>query len=171
MLPDAIFIVDQGFCDVKCHLESKEFRVLMPALKGARHQLTTCESNESRFITKIRWTIEAVHGMIKQKNRLFNQKFNKMLPKIGVLYRSASFLLNKFRKRLNSDDQISSEVVEHMIAQKDIENTLAIIKRIEVEENSWLRKRPPFQNISSSDLLNIPELRETDLKILFTGTY
>ncbi|KMQ85970.1 hypothetical protein RF55_11319 [Lasius niger] len=90
-----------------------------------------------------------------------------MLPKVGVFYRIASFLLNQFGKRLNSDDQISSEVVERMIAQKDIENTLAIM----VEENGWFRKRLPFQNISSSDLLNFPELTETDLKILFTGTY
>lgn len=51
--------------------------------------------------------------------------------------------------------------------RKDIENTLAIM----VEKNGWFRKRLPFQNISSSDLLNFPELTETDLKILFTGTY
>ena len=106
--------------------------------------------------------------MIKQKNRLLDQKFdNKMLHKVGVLYRIASFLLNQFGKRLNSDDQISSEVVERMIAQKNFENTLAIV----VEENGWFRKRLLFQNISSCDLLNFPELTETDLKILFTITY
>lgn len=132
MLPGDIFVVDRGFHDVKCHLEFKGFQVLMPALKGARHQLTTCESNESRFVTKIRWVVEAVHGMIKQKNHLLDQKFdNKMLSKVGVLYRIASFLLNQFGKRLNSDDQISSEVVERMIAQRDMENTLAIM----VEKN------------------------------------
>lgn len=42
----------------------------MPALKGKRNQLSTKESNQSRFVTKVRWVVEAIHGIIKQKYRL-----------------------------------------------------------------------------------------------------
>lgn len=49
-----IMILDRGFRDVKAELELKKIRVLMPALKGKRKQLTTKESNESRYVTKIR---------------------------------------------------------------------------------------------------------------------
>ena len=38
------------------------YKVLMPAMKDKRNQLTTQESNDSRFATKIRWPVETVHG-------------------------------------------------------------------------------------------------------------
>ena len=50
---DKLFL-DRGFRDAKDVLESKDFNVLMPALKGKRKQLTTEEANQSRFVTKIR---------------------------------------------------------------------------------------------------------------------
>lgn len=62
-----IFIVDRGFRDVKAYLEEDGYNVLMPALKGKRSQLSTEESNESRFVTKLRWVVEAIHGFIKKK--------------------------------------------------------------------------------------------------------
>ena len=37
---------------------------------------------------------------------------------------------------------------------------------IEIEKNGWLRKKTVFQNISSHDLLEFPELTEKEL-ILF----
>ena len=59
--------LDRGFRDAKDVWESKGFTVLMPALKGKRNQLTTKEVNQSRFVTKIRWSVESVSGIIKQK--------------------------------------------------------------------------------------------------------
>ncbi|CAH2100483.1 unnamed protein product [Euphydryas editha] len=80
--PGDVFVVDRGFRDVQAHLEDKGYQVLMPALKGKRNQLMTTESNASRYVTKIRWVVEAVHGMLKQKYHLLDQKFdNKMLPR------------------------------------------------------------------------------------------
>lgn len=163
-----IMILDRGFRDVKAELELKKIRVLMPALKGKRKQLTTKEPNESRYVTKIRWTVEAVHGILKQKYRLLEHKLdNKMLPKIGTYFRIASFLNNQFGKRLQSDAEFSSEIIERMKTRKDVENTLAA----DAEEKGWLRKKLVFQNISSEDILDFPEMTIKDLKILFTGTY
>lgn len=79
-----ICIVDRGFRDVKDYLEERGYTVLMPALKRKRSQLTTAESNESRKVTKVRWVVEAVHGIIGQKNKLLHHKLdNKLLPKVG----------------------------------------------------------------------------------------
>ena len=59
-----IFVLDRGFRDVVQDLEAKGFKVLKPALKGKRPQLTTKEANSSRFVTKIRRVVEAVHSII-----------------------------------------------------------------------------------------------------------
>ncbi|CAH2088785.1 unnamed protein product [Euphydryas editha] len=168
MKPGDIFILDRGFRDVKGYLESKQFTVLMPALKGKRKQLTTQESNDSRFVTKLRWVVESVHGMIKQKNALLDNDFdNKMIPKIGPYYRIAAFLHNQFSKRLISDVNITDDILQRMIDRKNTENTLAE----EVETKGWFRKKLPFEDISEADILDFPELTENQLKILFSGTY
>uniref|UniRef100_A0A1B6DD45 Transposase IS4-like domain-containing protein n=1 Tax=Clastoptera arizonana TaxID=38151 RepID=A0A1B6DD45_9HEMI len=65
---DDIILVDRGFRDVIVHLEELGFKVLMPALKGKRNQLTTSESNESRFVTKTRWVVEAVYMALLNKS-------------------------------------------------------------------------------------------------------
>ena len=44
--------------DVKEKLKEQNFKVLMTALKGKRKQLSADESNESRFVTNIRWAVE-----------------------------------------------------------------------------------------------------------------
>ena len=137
----------------------------MPALKGKRKQLTTRESNDSRYVTKMRWAVEAVQGILKQKYRLLDHKLdNKLLPNIGTYFRIASFLNNQFGKRLQSDIEFASEIIERMKARKDVENTLAV----EAEEKGWFRKKLVFQSIASEDVLDFPEMTERDLKILFT---
>ncbi|KAL6419499.1 hypothetical protein ACFW04_014694 [Cataglyphis niger] len=84
-------------------LEHENFRVLMPALKGKRKQLSTEESNESRFVIKICWSVEFVHGVLKQKYQLLDYKIDKLIPKIRSYFRIASFLNNTFGKRFHSD--------------------------------------------------------------------
>ncbi|CAH2100482.1 unnamed protein product [Euphydryas editha] len=124
--PGDVFVVDRGFRDVQAHLEDKGYQVLMPALKGKRNQLMTTESNASRYVTKIRWVVEAVHGMLKQKYHLLDQKFdNKMLPRVGSFYRIASFLHNQYNKRLSSDAEYFDEIVEMMESRNNTDNTLA----------------------------------------------
>jgi len=137
-------------------------------LKGKRKQLSTKESNQSRFVTKIRWAVESVHGVLKQKYRLLDHKIdNKLIPKVGVYFRIASFLNNTFGKRLQSDVEIVDEIVQRMHDQKDMENTLAV----EAEEKGWFRRKLLFQSITTNDLLDFPEMTERDMKVLFTGSY
>lgn len=83
----------------------------MPALKGKRKQLSTEESNESRFVTKIRWAVKSVHGCIKQKYRILDHKLdNKLLAKVGSFFRITSFLNNMFGKRLHSDVEMFDNI-------------------------------------------------------------
>lgn len=125
MCPRDIFVLDRGFRDIVPYLETKGFKVLMPTLKGNRKQLTCQEANESRYVTKIRWPVEAVHGMIKQKNKLLDNVINnKILPKTGSLYRIASYLLNVFGKRLTSDATTTEEVHNRFHNMRNIGNTL-----------------------------------------------
>lgn len=120
-----IFVLDRGVRDIKKKLEETEFRVLMPALKGKRKQLTTEESNNSRFVTKIRWVVKSIHVVIKQKCLLLNHKIdNKLLPKVESYFRIAWFLNNIFGKRLNSDVDNFGDILQRMKSQNSVKFSL-----------------------------------------------
>lgn len=68
----------------------------MPACKGGnRAQLTTEEANAWRFVTKVRWTVEAVNDAIGQKYKLLrNVLNNKLLSSVKLLCKIAGTRLN-----------------------------------------------------------------------------
>ena len=68
---------------------------MIHALKGKRKQLSTEESNKQRLVTKIRWVLEAVQGILKQNYHLLDHKIDsKFVPNNGIYLRLASFLNN-----------------------------------------------------------------------------
>ena len=140
----------------------------MPVLKGKRPQLSTAEANESQFVTKSRCPVEAVHGILGKKYRLLHVQFqNKMLRDAGTYCKIACFLNNCFGKRLNSDLDMADDIIARMQSMKNKDNVLAA--RIETENLS--RRKVPFCQLTSADLLDFPELTERELVVFFTGTY
>ena len=104
--------VDRGFRDVKKELERREYVVCMAVCKGAQAQLTAAQVNQSRFVTKLRRAVEAVHGILKQKYRFSNHRIdNHLLLKVGVLFRIVSHLNNVYGKRLSSNQNMFDVVV------------------------------------------------------------
>lgn len=116
----------------------------------------------------MRWVVEAVHGILGQKYKLLHHQLdNKLLPTIRTYFRIACFLNNKFGKRLDSDSENKFEILKQIESQSSVENTLANI----IETENWNRKRVIFQQLSSRDLNDFPEMTENDLKVFFTGSY
>lgn len=166
--PNDIFIVDRGFRDSVDLLQSKGYTVLMPALKGNRPQLTTEEANESRRVTKLRWVVEAVHGAIAQKYRLLHNSLdNKFIPKLKVLCKIVGFLQNKYGQRFNSHGDNNDEVLEYMESRMSVVNTLSE----EVIIQKWNRRKSAFQQLTSSEILDFPQLSKQQLAVFFTGSY
>lgn len=164
-----VFILDRGFRDIVDTLKEKGYMVLMPSLKGKRNQLTAEESNYSRFVTKLRWVVESVHGIIAQKYRLLHNQFrNNMLQNAGLYCKIANCLQNLFGKRLNiMDDDKTRIIIERMKHKKSNVNALAE----KISADNLNRKSVPFEEMSSEKVLDFPELTLEDLEIFFTGSY
>ena len=71
------FIVDRGFRDCVEFVQSLDLIIKMPAfMKKGFKLLSIEEANSSRIVTKVRWAVEAIHGIIKKKWRYLSTKIN-----------------------------------------------------------------------------------------------
>ena len=88
---------------------------MIPAIKGKRKQLTTQESNDPRFVTRIRRIVEAAHGWIAQKCELLQHQFrNQLLSEAGTYCRIASLLYYLKGKRWNILDDEAEAIIYRM---------------------------------------------------------
>ena len=165
---DDIFIVDRGFRDAIDDLKSLGFRVLMPAMRANRKQVPADEANESRRVTKLRWVVEAVHGVVKQKFRLLHNTLdNKLLPKVKLLWDVAGYLHNRYGRRVWASDTMTAEQIRNINLHMETVNELGE----QVEKERWGKRPTTCQKISSADLNDFPKLTEQQLLILITGPY
>ena len=78
-------------------MQSLGLDVTMPPFLDHRRQFTTQESNESRCITKIPWTVEAVNRRIKEFKYFANTVQNSSLMYLQDDLSIACALINCFR--------------------------------------------------------------------------
>ncbi|CAF1094076.1 unnamed protein product [Brachionus calyciflorus] len=153
-----IFIFDRGFRDVIDSLKTKyKFQVMMPCfLPKEQKQFTSHEANQSRLCTKIRWVIEAVNGMLKGSFRSLDIRVeNKSLTHYLIDFRIAGVLLNRFHKRLVSDDKYALEMATKMFENKDKSNEL-----MEIVLEQRLNRKSQLKELENLDeeLVEFPKL-------------
>ena len=122
--PNDCFVVDRGFRDVVKKVKSLGYDIKMPSLKMSGSQLSTAEANASRMVTKIRWVVECVHGILKMKWKSLNTFKNQSLAKVKPLFSIAGSLHNLYGKKLLCDVGREEEVAEKIMERQSIENVL-----------------------------------------------
>ena len=91
-------ICDRGFRDVIQSLSDLGYEVKSPVyLNKFQNQHNTEKANESRLVTKVRWTVESYHSRMKKWRILSDRVENQFLPKIGDIVKIVSAALNAFR--------------------------------------------------------------------------
>ena len=88
-------------------------QVHLPAfLSKKESQLSTQDADTSRFVTKLRWVVEVINTFLKNSFQALKQVPNKSLPHTHEDYRIAGALINKFFKRLISDQNGDEEIIK-----------------------------------------------------------
>lgn len=166
--PEDLLVLDRGFRDSLDTLQEYNLVPKMPSLLRSGSQLDTLSANESRLVTKIRWVVESVNGMIKQWKMLGQVIPNTQIPYIGDYVRIVSALCNAYKpprkQAASADDQI---IAQRMLALSKKENTLQ--KR--VESNGWNRKTVIWEELVAESLEDFPQLTMEDLRRVTIGVY
>jgi len=123
------------------------------------------EANNSRLITKIRWVIEALNGLIKQWKYFSNVVPNKNIPFIEKDFKIVCSLINRFYSdRVKSDVEKESLMANNMLSKLNQKNTL----KDEVESIKTTKRQNVHEN---PRLISFPSLSEEYLLDLSFGTY
>ena len=167
MLPNPVFVVDRSFRDCLKFLEDLGFISKMPHFfkKGSQHSVN--EANESRLVTKVRWVVEAINGLIKTW-KAFNNVFpNIQIPYIGDYVRIVCAICNAFRPRRIRDNPDDNLIAERMLRLASQPNHL----RERVEEKRWAKKKASWLPITQESLPDFPRLTLDELRYITLGVY
>uniref|UniRef100_T1K796 DDE Tnp4 domain-containing protein n=1 Tax=Tetranychus urticae TaxID=32264 RepID=T1K796_TETUR len=169
--PGDFFILDRGFRDCISFLRSKDFNAYMPAYKPSRaSQLSTDGANKTRKVTKVRYVIECMNGLMKGQFRMIREVLpNKSLHKLDAILRVCCALVNAFHQRIESDVGYQTQIAETILSREGKENLFAKM----VEEKGMHRLRTDFElkNIDEVHTWFSSEITMDDLYFLAAGTY
>lgn len=134
---NTIFVIDRGFRDCLKFLENLGLVSKMPHFLQQGSQHSTTEANESKLVTKVRWIVEAINGLIKTWKALNYVFPNSQIPYIGDYVRIVCALCNAFRPSRIHDNPDDHLIAERMLRLASQPNRLQ--KRVEKED--WTRKK------------------------------
>ena len=178
LVKNDVIVLDRGFRDVLHTLKSvhgvipkipacmfsslflfliMSFHLILQGLANKSVQLTRLQANETRLVTKIRWVIEDVNGVLKQSFRAFDGTIqNKMLTHIMNDLRIACSLVNCFFTRKISDEedgvQIAYEMKEKVSLKNDLERYLS------------KKSTTKFLKLESDDLNDFPKMDPNEIR-------
>lgn len=159
-----VFIVDRGFRDAE--MLQKKYKVAMPACVPPKQpQMTTEQANKTRFVTKVRYKIEVVNGILKQNNLLANTRFNSMIDSAIDDWKIAAAIYNEFFTPIESDKGFEGFVAQKMISRLNTECELKD-KATQLD-----RKSSVWKLIDQSALPDFPVLDENNILCFTLGTY
>ncbi|CAF0912338.1 unnamed protein product [Didymodactylos carnosus] len=162
-------IVDRIFRDVVQVFTDLDYEVKMPYyLEKGNKQHTTLEANESRLVTKVRWTVESFHARFKNWRFFSDRIENQMLPKLEYCIRIISACLNCCRGAIvQNHNSLEIQAVFVAAAMKDRKgkcNTL-----LALIETGKISARQRWSEIDEANI-DFPLMDLDDLKLLFFGS-
>jgi hypothetical protein len=114
-------------------------------------------------VTKLRWVVEVINTFLKNSFKALKQVPNKSLPHTHEDYRIAGALINRFFKRLISDQNGDEEIVKNMKNKLNTHNELQTIV-----ENNQLKSKAKFIKLDSTQIIDFPKLDLNEIKTRIT---
>lgn len=129
-------VVDRGFRDSIKTMEDLGLNVVLPPFLNGRRQFTSSEANESRYVTKIRWVVEAVNARIKQF-----KFFAHTIPNSSLLYLEEYLLIvcaiiNRYQTPVKVNETNDVQLGEKMASLR-LQNTK--FEEVSVDESRLIQ--------------------------------
>jgi hypothetical protein len=107
--------------------------------------------------------VEVINTFLKNSFKALKQVPNKSLPHTHEDYRIAGALINRFFKRLISDQNGDEEIVKNMKSKLNTHNELQ-----KIVENNQLKSKAKFIKLDSTQIIDFPKLDLNEIKTRIT---
>ena len=170
---EIIFIVDRGFQNCINYVENLGYEIYMPTCKDFKEkQLSTFEANKTRLVTKVRFIVEVVNGIMKQKFNYFNKTVpNTTLPTLKEDFTNCVALMNFVNDGSFISDKNDFSITDRMLSLMDKENKLINLVQQEKLTATVNCRSTKFELITELQDFSFPQLDERQLKEFFCGSY
>ena len=124
--------MDRGFQDCVNAMEDLGLNVVSPPFLSGQRQFTASAENQSRFVSKVRWVVEAANTQIEQFTFLANIVPNSSLPHLAQYLSIVCSIINRYRSPMKHSSVEDTVIADQMISlrnqKKDFEavSSLAI---------------------------------------------
>ncbi|CAF3738772.1 unnamed protein product [Rotaria socialis] len=129
---DDVIVVDRGFRDCVNAMEDLGLNVVFPPFLNGRKQFTTTAANQSRFVTKVRWVVEAENGRIKQFKFLANTVANSSLPHLEQYLSIVCSIINRYRPPIKTSSIQDTVIADQMISLRNQKKNFEAVSSIAI---------------------------------------
>lgn len=159
-------IVDRGFRNCEAALINFGFIVKMPTC-WEFNKLSTKDANESRLVTRVRYNVERVNGVMKSVFKIFlNTVDVHYIPKIMDDFAIAAALINKRSNTVRESDRTIA-LAKAMKLREKVPNELSgIVETKEFDRLIRCKSYEKFEDFQCCPLLNMD-----DLEMISFGSY
>ena len=119
--------MDRGFRDSVELTEELDLNVALPPFLNGRRQFTAAEANQARYVTKLRWIVEAVNARIKQFKFFANTIQNSSLPYLEQYLSIACAIINKYRPPIKMSTPEDIEIGQKMVTLRNQKKTFETV--------------------------------------------
>ena len=106
--------MDRGFRDCVNAMEHLGLDVDFPPFLNSHRQFTASAANQSRFVSTIRWIVEAVNAQITQFKFLANIVQNTSLPHLPQYLSSVCSIINRYWPPIKHSNVEHTVIVDEM---------------------------------------------------------
>ena len=132
-----MIVVDRGFRDCVSVMEDLGLNVVFPPFLNGRRQFTASVANQSRFVTKIRWVVEAANARIKQFKFLANTVPNSSLPHLEQYLSIVCSIINRYRPPIKSSSIEDAMIADQMISLRNQKKNFEAVSSIIISYISY----------------------------------
>ncbi len=108
-------------------MEELGLNVALPPFLNGRRQFTAAEANQSWYVTKVRWVVEAANARIKQFKFLSNTVQNSSLPYLEEYLSIACAIINRYRPPIKTSTPEDVEIGQKMIVLRNEKRKFEIV--------------------------------------------
>lgn len=163
-----VVVLDRGFRDSVREFQSRGLIVKTPACQPLGKQLSVLEANQTRLVTKVRYDVERINGMVKSTFKIFAEVWESLsVPHLMDDLQIVAGLLNEFFIKSNENKEMSLQLANEMLLRVPMENKLA--KIINGRSSKFIFSKDNRTVLLENDIF--PPLSMIDLRNIAFGEY